>query len=153
MRSLNEAGTAFASAVPATLRVRVLRNALVLLTGQAALAIASAISTFVLARRLGTDQFGEYSAIIGFAGLFLPIATVGLDRVLVREMTRDPASARLIFGSGLILRLLASVLASLVCILASAILNYPAPDKQLIAIWSLSLIFSGGQLFQVPFSL
>src|SRR5882672_3799013 len=88
---------------PATLRVRILKNAMVLFSGQAALLLSSAITTFALARQLGTEQFGHYNAVIAFVGLFLPVATIGLDSLLVREMSQDRNHARMIFGCGLIL--------------------------------------------------
>ena len=135
----------------ATLQARIVKNTFVLFGGQATLAVASAVTTFALARGLGVERFGEYNAVIAFVGLFLPLANIGLDTVLVREMSQHRDEARAIFGCGLILRLIASLIAVSACVATSIYLQYS--QWGLIAIWSLVLIFSAGQLFQVPFSL
>src|SRR5216117_874605 len=96
--------------VPATpAGPRIVRNAIVLVGGQAALTLSSAITIFTLARYLGAAEFGEYNAVIAFVGLFLPIAAFGLDAVLIREMAQHRPRAREIFGAGLALRVIASV--------------------------------------------
>ena len=89
------------------LRRQIARNGIVLLGGQAALIVSSAVTSFALARQLGTVQFGEYNAVLAFVGLFLPIAMFGLDIVLIREMTQDPDRAPSILGTGLLIRLAA----------------------------------------------
>src|SRR5437660_8211206 len=111
---LREENTNPVLAIPASnLRSRVLKNAFVLFAGQAALILSSAITTFALARQLGAEEFGQYNAIVAFVGLFLPFATFGLDSVLVREIAQHRARGPAIFGSGLILRFLASLVAIL----------------------------------------
>ena len=138
---------------PAPARTLVLKNTFVLLSGQAALMLGSAVTTFVLARQLGSERFGEYNGVLTFVGLFLPIAIFGLDSMLVREMSAAPQRARITFGTGLILQLAASVVAILCCIGASIYFGYSAQEKLLIGIWSVSLMFAGGQLFQVAYTL
>jgi O-antigen/teichoic acid export membrane protein len=135
------------------MRVRVVKNTFVLLAGQAALIVSSAITTLLLARGLGPDQFGEYNAVIAFVGLFLPIANFGLDIILVRELSQNPRKAGRILGAGILLRLATSVIAILFCIGSSWYFGYSAFERMLIALWSLSLLLSSGQLLQVPFTL
>src|SRR5579884_790489 len=139
------------SVIAPEIRVRIVKNTFVLFGGQATLVLSSAITTFALARGLGVARFGEYNAIIAFVGLFLPLASIGLDTVLVREMAQNREQAGRIFGSALLLRLAASLVAVAACIGTSLYLNYP--ERVLIAVWSFFLVFSGGQLFQAPFSL
>jgi len=115
--------------------------------------LGSAVTTFVLARQLGSERFGEYNGVLAFVGLFLPIAIFGLDSMLVREMAAAPQRARITFGTGLILQLVASVIAILCCVGASVYFGYSPQEKLLIGIWSLSLMFAGGQLFQVAYTL
>lgn len=138
---------------PQRLRLRVLQNAFVLLGGQAALTVSSALTTLVMARRLGTEQFGEYNAVLAFIGLFLPIATFGLEIILVREMSQAPQQASEIFGTGLTLRLATSMVGIFLCTVSAFYFGYSVREMRLIGLWSLSLLFSTGQLFQAPFAL
>ena len=153
MQSSNPVETRPDGGAPSHTAPRIVKNTLVLLGGQAAFMLSSAVTTFVLARFLGTSEFGEYNAVIAFVGLFMPIATFGLDTVLIREMAQNRQRAPAIYGAGLALRLLASVAAIVLCIGISAGFDYSARERQLILLWSLSLPFTAGQLFQAPFAL
>src|SRR5215475_8628993 len=153
MKSSNVTSSATTVSGPPKLKVRVVKNAFVLLGGQAALVLSSAVTTLALARQLGADQFGEYNAVLAFVGLFLPVATFGLEVILLREMAQNPGRASETLGAGMTLRLATSLVAILLCIACSIGFGYSAQEIRLISIWSLSLLFSAGQLFQTPFAL
>jgi len=53
-----------------------------------------AVGLFVnvwIARYLGPENFGLLSYALAFAFLFLPLVTLGLDEIVVRNLVRDPA--------------------------------------------------------------
>lgn len=131
---------------------RIIGNAVVLLAGQVALTLSTAVTMFALARYLGTAEFGEYSAVIAFVGMFLPIATLSLDLILIREITRNPEKSDAILSTGLALRLSASVVAIALCVGTSIWLDYSPREQSLILLWSLSVLFSAGQVLQIPFA-
>ena len=62
-----------------------------------------------LARYLGPDQFGTLSFAIAFVALFTPFYTLGLDKIVVRDIVQHPEQARETLGSALGLRLAAGV--------------------------------------------
>ncbi|MCJ8283034.1 MAG: flippase, partial [Rivularia sp. ALOHA_DT_140] len=63
-----------------------------------------------VARYLGPQQFGLYNYGIAFAALFGPIATLGLDQIVVREIVRNPESKNEIIGTTFVLKFFAGLL-------------------------------------------
>jgi PST family polysaccharide transporter len=59
-----------------------------------------------VARYLGPVQFGLYNYAFGFVSLFAPIAYLGLDGIVVRDLVQTPAAKAELLGSTLMLRLL-----------------------------------------------
>lgn len=73
-----------------------------------------AVGLFVgvwLARYLGPAVFGQYSYAYTLAALFGAVATLGLDRIVVRELVNMPEAKHEWLGSALALRLFGGVLA------------------------------------------
>lgn len=63
-----------------------------------------------VARYLGPSQFGSLNYAQSFVLLFSAVAALGLDRVVVRELVREPENAGQIMGTALGLRLVAGAL-------------------------------------------
>lgn len=57
-----------------------------------------------LARYLGPDRFGKFNYAIAFAALFSPIATLGLNGVVVRELVHHSERKNEILGSAFALK-------------------------------------------------
>lgn len=66
-----------------------------------------------IARYLGPEQFGLFNFALAFTGLFGAIATLGLQGVVVRDIVRDPDSARLTLGTAAMLQLIGGLLSFL----------------------------------------
>lgn len=66
------------------------------------------ITTFAvgiyLARYLGPSRFGLLSFSISYVALFSPLAALGIDSILVRELTKRPTDESLLMGSALVLK-------------------------------------------------
>lgn len=58
-----------------------------------------------LARYLGPQQFGMFSYAIAFVALFSPLASLGLDDIVVRNLVRDPAEKDETLGTAFVLKL------------------------------------------------
>jgi O-antigen/teichoic acid export membrane protein len=78
---------------------KILRNSFF---GIASEAIGGALLFIVfifIARFLGSEQFGVFSYILAFVGLFQLIADFGLTNVIVREISRAKENAAHIMGA------------------------------------------------------
>lgn len=58
-----------------------------------------------VARYLGPAQFGAYNYALAFVALFAPLATFGLDGIVVRNILRDPSLKEATLGTAFILKL------------------------------------------------
>ena len=64
-----------------------------------------------LVRYLGPENFGLLSYVQSFVGVFVAFTTLGLEVILVRELTKNKTENRKILGTGLTLKLVASIIA------------------------------------------
>ncbi len=94
---------ASSSAPKQQLRARVLTNTIVLIGGRAISIGFSAVATSLLARYLGSEELGEFSAVFAYLSLFAWFATFGMESILVRESSRDRESAGSIVRTGVML--------------------------------------------------
>ncbi len=60
----------------------------------------------ILARYLGPEGMGEYTYVIAFVAIFVPLIDLGLDHILIREVARNRESAKKYVGAALLLKLL-----------------------------------------------
>lgn len=70
--------------------------------------VRMAVAMFVgawLARYLGPARYGSLSFAVAFTSLFAPLAALGLDSILVRELIGSPARAGETLGTSFVLRL------------------------------------------------
>ena len=64
-----------------------------------------------VARYLGPQQFGIYSFVAAFIGLFGAVAGLGLQSIVVRDIVRDPNCKEETLGTAAVLQLLGGLLA------------------------------------------
>jgi polysaccharide transporter, PST family len=65
--------------------------------------------TLYIARYLGASQFGTFNYAIAFAAMFSPIATLGLDAVVIRYLVNDVSSKQQILPTVFWLKLIGSL--------------------------------------------
>lgn len=80
-----------------------------------------------VARYLGTEDFGVYQYGIAFVFLFSPLAALGLQGIVVRDIVRGPEAKDEILGTTFVLRLVGGV-AGVILVLLSV--NAVRPDQQ-----------------------
>lgn len=105
-----------------------------------------AVGLFVnvwIARYLGPEKFGLLSYALAFAGLFVPLVTLGLDEIVVRNVVRDPECRNETLGTAFIIKLIGSVTAFVAATLAAILLR---PTDSL-SHWLVGII-AAGSLFQ-----
>ena len=77
----------------------------------------------LVARYLGPSKFGLLNYGIAIYGLFNVISNLGLDSLVVRDITLDESGEHLILGSGFWLKAAASVVTTVVAIIAAKLLE------------------------------
>lgn len=106
--------------------------------------VLNVISIFVvgyIANKLGQDDYGKFVLAFSFVALFMPICTLGLRSVAVREMASDRENAPAMFGKYFVLRFFLSAIAYATLVLVVNSLQYPAITKIIIYIAGLNLFF------------
>jgi|GEM_PF-1282023 len=105
--------------------------------------LARAIGFFYfvfLARRLGAETLGYYTFTLAFVYNFSPIADFGLERLVLRDISRDLSKAQFYFARLLPLRLILGILGYLGILGGAVILGQPRQEIQYLAIFGLGLI-------------
>ena len=62
-----------------------------------------------VARYLGPKQFGVFSYVQSFVALFTPIASFGLDSIIIRELVKDESRRDELIGTAFLLKLLGAL--------------------------------------------
>ena len=94
-------------------------NAFWMLVAKVGVKGASLVFVIILARALGTEQYGYFNFAVSFVSMFLILGGWGLELALIREVARDRDRLSLLFASGLALRTvlgLVGLLISALCI-------------------------------------
>lgn len=95
-----------------------------------------------IARYLGPEQFGFYSYALAFVGLVGAVSGLGLDRIVVRDLVREPASRQELLGTTFLLRLIGGAAAMLIAVCLIVFLRTDdASAWLLVAVIAASLLF------------
>jgi O-antigen/teichoic acid export membrane protein len=95
----------------------------------------------LIGRRLGETGFGEYAFCISVAMIFLVVSDLGVTGVVVRDVAADTSLSRKYLANMLGLQSFLCLLAALLAILSTYLLQYPRDIRT--AIW----FFAGGMAF------
>ncbi len=94
-----------------------------------------------IARYLGPEHFGLLSYAQSYAGLFMVIATLGLNTVIVRELVKDERKRDLLLGTAFILQLLGAILVIVILSLTIKLTSNDSFTNILIFIIAFSTFF------------
>lgn len=94
-----------------------------------------------VARYLGPERFGLLSYANSFVGLFIALATLGLDGIVVRELVKTPARRDELLGTAFGLKIVGAILMWLVIITAVPLTENDVQTNSLIAIIAFAAIF------------
>lgn len=135
--TLSDPGPAASRATDVT---RTLVNGLALLGSNVVTSGAQYVIVVIVARALGPETFGAYLLAFTFAAFFATLCNFGLDRVLIRDIVRQPAaaSASLLAAAGV--RLLLGALSGAVAVVAAWGLGYSPSLRLVIALLLLAQI-------------
>ncbi|MBW7888681.1 MAG: flippase [Bacteroidetes bacterium] len=97
----------------------------------------------MLVRYLGPEKNGIYSFALAFVGMFAPLATLGLDAIVIRDIIRVPERKNEILGSAFGLRLTGALSAFIFAVIG---IYLTRPDDRLTQL--LVLLSASATIFQ-----
>jgi O-antigen/teichoic acid export membrane protein/O-antigen ligase len=103
---------------------------------------ASLVMTVLLARYLGPTQYGEYSFTLPFLAVFALLSGIGMDPLIIRQLSRQPRSEwrhTLSYAAGT--RLLSTILSAMLAIIVAWLLPVTTEQRSLLLLGSISLLF------------
>lgn len=120
---------------------RIAKNTGVIIAGNIVNKAISLVVVIFLARYLGTAGYGKYAFVFAFLMFFGIITDLGINTILVREISRDKSLASKYIGNAAIMKLILSLSAVVLAMVVITILPYPADTMTYIYIMSLTLLF------------
>lgn len=96
-----------------------------------------------LARYLGPDQYGELIYAITYIAIFQAVVTLGMDGIVVREISQNKISAAQIIGTCFSLRLIVGVICWIIAVISIGYFN-GWHDR---SVWNVTII-GGSLIFQ-----
>ncbi len=99
-----------------------------------------------LVRYLGSSDYGTYSLVFSYIFLFNFVSLSGMNKVLVREISKNDKIAKTIVGNALTVRTLLPIVAILLSIAVLDFLNYSSDTNLLISVASITLLIASVQL-------
>jgi PST family polysaccharide transporter len=73
------------------------------------------VSIFVI-RYLGPTQFGAFSYAIAFVGMFIPVAGLGLDRIIIRDISKDASQKDSFLGTAFMMKMAGGIVTILIVV-------------------------------------
>ena len=96
--------------MPSRLQDTVARNTAFLVVAQVLVKLFAFAAVVLLANQLNVESFGLFNFILAFASLFVPLADLGVDTFLVRELAAHPDRRPALAGTAIRLKLLSGLL-------------------------------------------
>lgn len=112
---------------------------------------ASFLTTIIIVRKLGPENFGQLSYAVSFVSIFSILATLGIDNVLYRDLIKNPDKKREFLGSALFIKLLAGSFTALLIIISTIFWGENDVSKLLILILSGTFVFNAFQVINYEF--
>jgi len=121
---------------------RIAKNTGVIIAGDIVnKAISLAVGIF-LARYLGAGGYGKLAFVSAYLAFFIIVTDLGINTILVREISRDKSLALKYTGNAAAIKLILSILAIASAAIIIILMPYPADTKVYIYIMSLTLFFN-----------
>ncbi len=126
---------------------RIIANSSIFLLGRIVVSLLSLLIAIVIARHLGSENYGKFSIVFAYLSFFQVLSGLSLDTIVVKEIARNDFRSEQIVGNAVIMRVFLSVLSFGISWLLLRFADYHPDVKQLIFIALLSLFFSFGTLY------
>ncbi len=103
---------------------KIARNTLFVTLGQILLKIFGFLFGVFVVRQLGDEQYGRYSIVVAWVGLFSIFVELGVTQFVMREMARSGARATALFWNLIGIRLMLALIGLVVIPLTSLVVGY-----------------------------
>ena len=99
------------------------------------------VTTMLATRYLGPEEYGKLTYIFSFVQFFIPVCTMGLNDIIVKELVDDREENDLIIGTTLCIRITVSLISMVICSLLAAAVNQSGFYGLIAFLQSFSLLF------------
>lgn len=134
-----------------TVSRKVAINTIALFTTKLLSSILSLLISVLLARHLGASGYGDYSIVFAYLSFFQVLTGLGIDSIVVKEVSRDASNQNAVVSNAIILKIIFSILAILAAIIIAHLMGYSKDIRLLIYIASFAMIFSFGTVYTALF--
>lgn len=134
------------------LKQKTVRNAGWLILGKVIQMLISLLVGLLTARYLGPSNYGLINYASAYAAFFLPLCTLGINSILVKELLDYPDDQGVILGSTLVLRMVSSVIS--IGLITLIVLFFESNESYtilIVVICSLNLLFNIFEIFNYWF--
>jgi O-antigen/teichoic acid export membrane protein len=115
-------------------------NSAYMIGSQASMALLQGLQFFLLARALGSHEFGRIASVVAITSALLPFSSVGLGNVAIMRIARGQSRAEVCLGNGLaVTAVTATLLVGLALLIGTAFLHEPGT-------WLLVLLFGVSEI-------
>jgi PST family polysaccharide transporter len=105
-----------------------------------------------VARYLGPGRFGDLSYALAFVTLFVPLTTLGLTNIVVRDLVREPRAKEEILGTAFLLRLAGGVISvAVILVVISIIRAEDALVRMLTGVVAIGIVFQAFDTIDIWF--
>lgn len=137
---------------------KIVKNTRNYLIGQLLYNFINFIILIYIARYLGSEGYGIYSYVITYLFFFEVFSSLGINLIVVREVSKERSASGKIIGNAIILKIILSVIAIISSIIITNMMNNSPEIKVLTAIASITVLFSSiravsASVFQADYKL
>ncbi|MBW4537592.1 MAG: flippase [Myxacorys chilensis ATA2-1-KO14] len=104
-----------------------------------------------VARYLGVEQFGLLNYTIAFAAFFTPIAALGLDSIVIREIVQHPTRKNSLLGSAFCLKLSGGLIGTLLATISIYFFRSDTLSRSLVPILTAGFAFQSFEVIDLWF--
>lgn len=134
------------------LKNKTVKNASWIIACRIAKAVCSVIITMLTARYLGPSSFGVINYAASIVTFFVPIMQLGIDAVMVYELTNSPEEEGKIVGTSIVLNFVSAILCMIGVFAFTFVFNHNEPETILVCLlYSILLIFQAVEIVQYWF--
>ena len=120
---------------------KVAKNTAVIMGGDLTFRLISFFVTIYLARYLGVEVWGKYSFAFAYLAFFGIITDLGLQDLLVREMSRNEVKISKLIGNAYVIRMILTVVGVLSALVVISVIGYPKDTTTFVYIAAFTLFF------------
>lgn len=131
---------------------KIVKNASWIIISKIIQSILGLVITMLIARYLGPQNFGVISYATSLVGFVSPLVFLGLNNVLVQEITKNPDKEGVIIGTSILLSIISALFCMLGVIIFTFFVNAGETETIIVSsLYSLILIFQVLDLIQYWF--